>query len=116
MSGYRGTLEEFLEEEKLADLLPLRTPSSSSSKDDHNPLRCRHLVLLCVHSHVRFRKKAHMDKIRSAFDHPRTTLVSIPCCPKFRHVSDIGRPPDVKYEDDCIFSACRDVSVWNFKG
>ena len=79
MSGYRGTLEEFLEEEKLADLLPLRTPSSSSSKDDHNPLRCRHLVLLCVHSHVRFRKKAHMDKIRSAFDHPRTTLVSRPC-------------------------------------
>ena len=46
---------------------------------------------------------------------PSTTIVSLPCCPTFRHVRDIGRPPSIKYDDDCVFSACRSVEVWNFE-
>ena len=46
---------------------------------------------------------------------PPTTIVSLPCCPTFRHVRDIGVPPDLKYDDDCVFSACRSVEVWNLE-
>jgi hypothetical protein len=42
-----------------------------------------------------------------------TTIVSLPCCPQYRHVRDIGIQPHIKYDDDCVFSACRSVEVWN---
>ena len=102
----------------------------------------RHLVLVCVHSHARFVEEASIERIRLLYSTtvtssiaattkvpalsstntrtarrrriPPTTIVSLPCCPTFRHVRDIGRPPDVKYDDDCVFSACRSVEVWNF--
>jgi hypothetical protein len=76
--------------------------------------RARHLVLLCVHSHARFLGAASLPHIRSRYRNIPTTLVSLPCCSKFRHVGDIGRQPDVKFEDDCVFSSCRTVEVWNF--
>jgi hypothetical protein len=76
----------------------------------------RHLVLLCVHSHARFLGEADVSHIRLRYGNIPTTLVSLPCCPQFRHVGDIGRAPDIKFEDDCVFSSCRSVEVWNFEG
>jgi len=131
MIGYRGTLEEFLAEPCVEDHIPRPNDNDNNDGDVSSNGRERpktdnapkpkskldsihHLVLLCVHSHNNFRDTARIDAIRTRYGSPQTTLVSIPCCPGFRHVADIGRPPDVKYEDDCIFSACRVVSVWNF--
>jgi hypothetical protein len=49
----------------------------------------------------------------SSFSLIPTTIVSLPCCPQYRHVRDIGIQPNIKYDDDCVFSACRSVEVWN---
>ena len=93
--GFSGTLEEFME--------------TSTTEHTHD-----HVVLLCVHSHARFVQSATVSKIRARYGNTPMTIVSLPCCAKFRHVADIGRPPDIKYDDDCVFSACRTVEVWNF--
>lgn len=96
--GFGGTLEEFMS-------LP---PGDDYSLYDH-------LVLLCVHSHARLIGPCSIQKIRNRYSSiSHTTLVSLPCCPKFRSHRDVGRSPDIFYDDDCVFSACRKVEVWNF--
>lgn len=108
LTGYAGTLEQFLVRER-AKKESEHALDSSETREQYD-----HLILLCVHSHARFVGAASIPDIRSVYGNPRTTLVSLPCCPGFRHVRDIKRPPDVSYEDDCVFSACRTVQVWNF--
>ena len=115
---YKGTLEEFL-------LDANRPPRSLPRK---NPLQSRHLVLICVHSHARFIDEASIENIRTLYSTSNststdktnqtvallpTTIVSLPCCPTFKHVRDIGEQPTLKYDDDCVFSACRTVEVWD---
>jgi hypothetical protein len=96
--GFAGKVEEFASNSTL---------DSSESYD--------YLVLICVHSHARLIGAASMENIRAKYNiNIPTTLVSMPCCPKFRSHTDIGRKPDLEYEDDCVFSACRKVEVWNF--
>lgn len=95
--GFSGTIEDFV----------------NSYTERHNE-RYDCLVLLCVHSHARLIGSASIDNIQMMYNNIPTTLVSIPCCPKFRSHSDVGRGPDKQYEDDCMFSACRKVEVWNF--
>ena len=119
---YKGTLKEFLED-------PTRPPSKKIENQQHQQQqqqqRWRHLVLVCVHSHARFVEEASIENIRSLYSSNTsdlgatillpTTIVSLPCCPTFRHVRDIGEPPTLKYDDDCVFSACRSVEVWNLE-
>jgi hypothetical protein len=103
--GFCGTLEEFVTTRAVM-------PPGNYSPPDH-------IVLLCVHSHARFVGSASVANIQALYGGGANgavpmTIVSLPCCAKFRHVGDIGRPPDVQYDDDCVFSACRTVEVWNF--
>ena len=94
--GFRGTIEDYV----------------SGLDNKHSDYD--YLVLLCVHSHARLTGPAAIDKIMSMYNNIPTTLVSMPCCPKFRSHRDIGRGPDISYDDDCVFSACRKVEVWSF--
>jgi hypothetical protein len=128
---YKGTLKEFL-------IDPNRPPSKQrvnhpqqqrQQQQQQRQQRWRHLVLVCVHSHARFVEEASIENIRSLYSSETsgggsdvgatvllpTTIVSLPCCPTFRHVRDIGEPPTLKYDDDCVFSACRSVEVWNLE-
>jgi hypothetical protein len=98
LTGFGGTLENFL-----------------ASNNPHSMRDYSHLVLLCVHSHARLIDTCSIPNILNRYPSiPKTTLVSLPCCPKFRSHRDVGRPPDIHYEDDCVFSACRKVEIWNF--
>ena len=104
LTGYRGTLAQFFDE---ADIVgPAASPSSPSYQ---------HLILLCVHSHARFLGSVTVSRIRAHYGNIATTICSLPCCPKFRHKGDIGREPDISYEDDCVFSAMRKVEIWNIE-
>jgi hypothetical protein len=77
---------------------------------------CQHLVVVCVHSHARLIEPyCSVASIRAHFGTPPTTLVSLPCCATFRHTRDIGRAPDIRYDDDCVFSAQRTVEIWNYE-
>ena len=76
---------------------------------------CRHLVVLCVHSHHRFAGAAAFEKVRAAFGTPPTCLVALPCCPTFRPTKDVGRTPDLTFDDPAVFSACRSIDVWNWE-
>jgi hypothetical protein len=118
---YKGTLKDFLED-------PNRPPSKQRENQQtlqQQQHQWRHLVLVCVHSHARFVEEASIENIRSLYSSKTsdvgntvllpTTIVSLPCCPTFRHVRDIGEPPTLKYDDDCVFSACRSVEVWNLE-
>jgi len=78
------------------------------------PVPRRLLVLLCVHSHHRFTGEASIDAVRGSFGYPPTCLVSIPCCPQFSPMKDVGRAPDVRYDDWAIFSHCRTVLIWKW--
>ena len=103
--GFKGTLEEFM--------------NSSQEHEEHENAKAKqaeydHLALLCVHSHARLNKNASVDKIMARYGNIPTTLVSLPCCPTFRSQKDVGRAPDHVYEDDCVFSQCRKVEIWNF--
>ena len=71
-----------------------------------------HLGLLCVHAHVRLRGKVSIQNLRKRYQFPRTLLLSIPCCGKFRFQADMGTKPDREYEDPCIFSKHRKVSAF----
>lgn len=104
--GYGGTLEDYM-----------------TIRDDHEgeggvvvgkTKRYDRLLLLCVHSHARLVGHASVRSIMTRYGDVPTTLISLPCCPKFRSSKDVGRVPDVHYEDDCVFSACRRVEIWNF--
>ena len=126
---YKGTLKEFL-------LDTNRPPSILGNNPPTQRRRWRHLVLVCVHSHARFIEEASIENIRVLYSCQAsddvaeataspsktmeesttllpTTIVSLPCCPTFKHVGDIGQQPTLKYDDDCVFSACRSVEVWN---
>ena len=120
LMGFSGTLEEFLQS-------PLEDIEEGDRHYDN-------LILLCVHSHARLIGKSSIPNIMARYnmrlsmgssspqattttlDAPVSacTLVSLPCCPKFRSHGDVGRSPDISYEDDCVFSACRKVEIWNF--
>ena len=113
MLGYQGTLEEFVID-STTDRFPFGDKIQNSSEYQTPVNSWEHIVMLCVHSHARFRGEATVDKIRKKFNNLPTTIVSLPCCPRFRHIHDIGIPPHKKYQDDCVFSACRTVDVWNF--
>eukprot|EP00985_Skeletonema_marinoi_P023286 scaffold15419_cov206-Skeletonema_marinoi.AAC.3 len=102
--GFKGTLEEFMK---------------SQQQEEHeggNPKQAEydHLALLCVHSHARLHNNESVDRIMARYGNISTTLVSLPCCPTFRSQKDVGRAPDHVYEDDCVFSQCRKVEIWNF--
>lgn len=96
--GFRGTLEEYM----------------STQEEEEQALVYDHLLLLCVHSHARLINNASVEKILERFDQIPATLVSLPCCPTYRSQKDVGRAPDHVYEDDCVFSLCRKVEIWNF--
>ena len=100
--GFKGTFEEFMSEER---------KGGEAAKQ----AECDHLLLLCVHSHARLHNDESIDKIMARWGNVSTTLVSLPCCPTFRSQKDVGRPPDHVYEDDCVFSQCRKVEIWNFE-
>eukprot|EP00587_Corethron_hystrix_P006571 CAMPEP_0113304572 /NCGR_PEP_ID=MMETSP0010_2-20120614/4540_1 /TAXON_ID=216773 ORGANISM="Corethron hystrix, Strain 308" /NCGR_SAMPLE_ID=MMETSP0010_2 /ASSEMBLY_ACC=CAM_ASM_000155 /LENGTH=347 /DNA_ID=CAMNT_0000158807 /DNA_START=201 /DNA_END=1241 /DNA_ORIENTATION=- /assembly_acc=CAM_ASM_000155 len=104
MMGYKGKLEDFMTEPVETHVPSLKVENPADQKT------IQHLVLLCVHSHVQFREGTRIEFIRKRYSYPRTTLVSIPCCPKYRHAADVQRVANHTYEDDCIFSACRKVS------
>ena len=119
LTGFRGTFQEYL------DSLVVEEPITISTEGDRGllcqPVRPQQqkqiLVLLCVHSHVQFRQQANLDRVRSLHQSSSgngMVLVSIPCCPGFRHIYDVGRDPDKSYQDDCVFSACRTVNIWRF--
>mmetsp|Transcript_67429 Transcript_67429/g.159025 ORF Transcript_67429/g.159025 Transcript_67429/m.159025 type:complete len:248 (-) Transcript_67429:41-784(-) len=76
------------------------------------------VVVTCVHSHHRFRGPAALTRVREviATTSPlaRLLLVSLPCCASFTHRKDIGREPDISYEDQAVFSACRTVDIWEY--
>lgn len=99
--GFGGTLEEYM---------------STTKQTDSNEETYDHLVILCVHSHARLIGNASISNIMIRYNNIPTTLIALDCCPKFKTQRDIGRAPDVCYEDDCVFSACRKVEVWNLKG
>ena len=102
--GYGGTLEEYLMQ-----------MNDNRAKENGKEEVYDHLILLCVHSHARLIGNASISNIMNLYNNVPTTLVSLPCCPKFRSTKDVGRVPDVCYEDDCVFSMCRRVEVWSFE-
>lgn len=103
--GFKGTLEEFMKSQK----------QEEREGGDAKQAEYDHLLLLCVHSHARLHNDESIDKIMARWGNVSTTLVSLPCCPTFRSQKDVGRPPDHVYEDDCVFSQCRKVEIWNFE-
>mmetsp|Transcript_27959 Transcript_27959/g.87094 ORF Transcript_27959/g.87094 Transcript_27959/m.87094 type:complete len:300 (-) Transcript_27959:48-947(-) len=101
LHGFRGTLEDWVpqELERTAGLVQAQGEVS-------------HVMILCVHSHNRFAGTASVPEIRRRLGHPAATLVSLPCCRQSNPQHDLGRPPDVSFEDLAIFSMCRAVNVW----
>mmetsp|Transcript_33959 Transcript_33959/g.100074 ORF Transcript_33959/g.100074 Transcript_33959/m.100074 type:complete len:768 (+) Transcript_33959:136-2439(+) len=114
LTGYRGTLAQFFAEADTSLVRPSVRPASSSSPSPSSP-SYKHLVLLCVHSHARFIGSVTVSRIRAHYGNIRTTICSLPCCPTFRHKGDVGREPDISYDDDCVFSAMRKVEIWNIE-
>lgn len=104
--GFKGTLEEFMKSQQQEE----REGGEAAKQEEYD-----HLLLLCVHSHARLHNEESIDKIMARWGNVSTTLVSLPCCPTFRSQKDVGRPPDHVYEDDCVFSQCRKVEIWNFE-
>lgn len=76
------------------------------------------LVVLAIHSHHRFLGPASVPAIRAAFgaECAQTCVVSIPCCFPFRDVEDLGRRPDLCYDDWAILSEKRQVRMWFWGG
>jgi hypothetical protein len=117
--GFGGTLEEFLSLPKLMTFDDAVVVDAVVDTDQQQKQRqihhYDHLLLLCVHSHARFTGNANVANIHSMYGpNIPMTVISLPCCPKFRSTRDIGRLPDIQYDDDCVFSACRRVEIWNF--
>ena len=81
--GYGGTLEEFMMQEEVV------------GQDGGGERRCKrrydHLLLLCVHSHARLIGNASVPNIQLRYGHDiPTTLISLPCCPKYKSQQDVG--------------------------
>merc|ERR1712166_608171 len=70
------------------------------------------VVVLLVHCHARLIEASSLTQIRARFGGAAASVVALPCCPNVRPERDIGKPT-LSYEDDCVFSACRRVQVWN---
>ena len=104
LHGVRGTFEQWMDD--------LRTGAAALPSGVLGHVHT--LVLLCVHSHNQFRGAASLDRIRERFPVGRICLVSLPCCQRFNPRHDLGRAPDVSYEDMSIFSAHRKVNIWLF--
>lgn len=98
LTGFGGTLDEFM----------ATTPAAAD-------LRVSQLVLLCVHSHARFVGPSALPSLLARYGRPATCLVTLPCCSGFRPERDIGRPADIRYDDECVFSDKRALEVWNFE-
>lgn len=97
--GFQGTLQAYME-----------SVSVSNITTHYN-----HLVILLVHSHARFIGPCRINLVRAKFGTPKTTLVSLPCCTRFRHAQDLHFQPTTQYDDDCVFSACRTVQIWKYE-
>ena len=107
LTCFGGTLEEFMMQQN-------QNQNQNQNNNLEDAFKYDALILLCVHSHARLIGNASVPSIMARYNNIPTTLVSLPCCPKFRSQKDVGRVPDIHYEDDCVFSACRRVEVWNF--
>jgi hypothetical protein len=94
---------------------PAAAAAAAAPEQELPALACQHLVLLCVHAHFRFAGAASMDKVRRSFGWPPTTLVAMPCCHQFHPSQDLGRAPDLEYDDAAVFSAKRKVLVWKWR-
>ncbi|GMH97504.1 hypothetical protein TrST_g9257 [Triparma strigata] len=99
--GFKGTFEEFMEEEDWGEYL------GEGGGDE--------LVILMVHSHARLTGETGVHRVRARLNYPRTTVVALPCCPGFRPTRDLGRKPDFDYDDYNIFSDKRHVGVWTWE-
>ena len=99
LTGFQGTLQDYMATFLLLD----------------NTKHYNHLVILLVHSHARFIGPCNIDLVRAKFGTPPTTLVSLPCCTRFRHTQDLQSQPTIQYDDDCVFSACRTVQIWEYR-
>jgi hypothetical protein len=118
--GYSGTLEDFL---------MIRDDwgeENGGNSDDYDAAaiaaavnarkKCYdHLLLLCIHSHARLVGIVSVLNIIARYGNVPTTLILLPCCLRFRLQKDVGRVLDVHYKDDCVFSACQRVEIWNFR-
>lgn len=93
LQGFSGTLDEYMATELEA---------SSWSR----------VVVLLVHCHARLIEASSLKEIRARFGGAAASVVALPCCPNVRPERDLGKPT-LSYEDDCVFSACRRVQVWN---
>ncbi|CAE8586544.1 unnamed protein product, partial [Polarella glacialis] len=101
LHGFVGTFEEWV---------PEKLQEAKELASQNGPLT--HLLILCVHSHNRFRGPADMELLRSGLGFPPTTLVSLPCCHLSNPRVDLKRPPDMSFEDLAVFSQCREVNLW----
>ena len=72
------------------------------------------LVVFMVHSHARLTGTCDITEIRARYDYPETVLVNMPCCPGFGVEKDVGRRPEVVYEDYCVFSDKRRIEMWTW--
>ena len=102
LAGVRASLEDWL------------PAFAASAKGAVARAECKHLIVLCVHAHYRFKGEGAFDVLRTAFGTPPATLVALPCCPAYQPAQDIGREPDVTFDDPAIFSANRSIDVWNW--
>ena len=104
LTCFAGTLLSFMEN--------LRTDNRSQVLGKLGP--AKQLVILLVHSHARFIGDCSIRSVRVQFGSPPTTIVSLPCCTRFRHTEDLHFAPTIQYDDDCVFSACRTVQIWKY--
>ena len=94
-------------------------------------LNIEHLIIIGIQhtkDTLRLKGHGHINEIRSRYDDVPTTLVSISPVRKATLVptqrrlgqcgskleKDIGYEPNCSYIDECVFSDCRLVEVWNF--
>lgn len=106
--GFGGTLEEFLSLPQIITFENAVVDVDDDTKQQQRQIQIHcynHLLLLCVHSHARFTGNASVSNIHSMYGPAiPMTIISLPCCPKFRSSWDIGRPPDIQYDMMMIVS------------
>ena len=107
--GFGGTLDEFMQQPACKESWGAAAP-----REDGLP-SVSQLVLLCVHSHARFIGPSALPSLLARFGHPRACVVTMPCCSGFRPERDLGRPADVRFDDECVFSDKRAIEIWKFE-